>query len=298
MITKVDINYMKEMRETIDTLAGEMSKHDADRYVEAFEFAQEAHGNQLRKSGKPYISHPVAVSKKLWSKYQDVDLAIAGLLHDTTEDCEVEIDVIYKTFGDEVGFMVDVVDKKRKDFYNSDVKIADKIDRLLYGALKDVRVILLKIADREHNINTLKYLHNDKQVRMAFETQAVYKPLKHVLRLYEQHTIEEVKGYFVACLIEKNVSTPQEIKGYLYHMSFGEFSDEMFDLVYNNSHKIVWEIEDKTYLEELSKNKEFEDHVHVESMWTDGEAFKATFTFDTGYVMDKNGRMKVSSYKQ
>jgi hypothetical protein len=290
---------MEKAHEIKRRIASEMSESDATLFMRAFDYAAGAHGKQLRKSGDLYIYHPIAVSEKLWNIYHDTELTIAGLLHDTTEDCDVSISEIYDTFGHSVGFMVDAVDKNRKTFHNSDISIEDKIERLLYAGLQDVRVLLLKIADREHNIDTLQHLPGNKQVRMAFETQAVYKPLKHVLHLYDDNlSIDGVRKHFEKCMKEKNVTTPQEIKGCLYRMSFKEFSDEMFDLVYNNSHKIVWEIEDQEYLNELSQNKDFEEHAHIDNMWTDGKSFKAAFTFDKGYIMNANVGLKVSSYKQ
>ena len=81
-------------------------------------------------------------------------------------------------------------------------------------------------------------------------------------------------------------------------MSFKNLSHEMFDLVYKNSSRVVWEIEDKQYFEELSKNKKFEKHVNIEYMWTDGKTFKASFTFDKGFIIDPEIGLKVSSYKQ
>jgi hypothetical protein len=290
---------MEPWNTSIEDIASQLdSAPDAKRLLDAFEYAKKAHDGQLRKSGEPYILHPTAVALKLWNTYGDIDLTIAGLLHDTTEDCGADMDSIYSQFGDMVGFLVDAVDKNRRGFLKHDVIFEDKIERLLWAGLQDIRVLLLKIADREHNIDTLKHLQNDKQVRMAFETQAIYKPLKHVLGLYENRTIDEIKKRFADCLCSKHISEPREIKACLYSMSFRDFSDEMFDLVYNNSHKIVWEVEDKAYLKELSKNKEFEKHVNIENMWTDGERFKAEFTFDKGYIMDANAGLKVSSYKK
>lgn len=289
---------MENTDQDIITIASTLQGNDSKKLLLGLELAKKAHDGQIRKSGEPYMIHPIAVAKKLWERYQDVDLTIAGLLHDATEDSDlVSVQEIHTIFGAEVGFLIEAVDKTKKGFFNKDIVFEDRTERLLWAGLQDIRVLLLKTADREHNIDTLTHLASDKQVRMAFETQAIYKPLKVVLGLYEPHTIQTAQENFQRWLHEKGISKPDEIKKCLYTMSFKDFSDEMFELVYNNSHKVVWEIEDKAYLEELAHNKEFEEHANIENMWTDGDQFKASFTFDKGYLLDGNVGMKVSSYK-
>lgn len=285
----------KDVLEIAESLEGT----DKERFLDAFAFAKKAHDGQLRKSGKPYLSHPIAVAKRLWEKYADVDLTIAGILHDTSEDSDtIEIGDVYERFGDTIGFLVDAVDKRRKTFHKTDEVFPDKIERLLFAGSKDIRVLLLKLADRGHNIETLRYLKNDKQVRMAFETQAVYRPLTYIIDRCKTNAIADIDRCYLAYLAEKGISTPRDIKAHLYTMSFKDFNHDMFDLAYNNSNKIVWEIEDREYLQELAHNKEFEDHVRIENIWTDGERFKASFTFDKGYLLNPTIGLKVSSYKQ
>ncbi len=161
-----------------------------------------------------------------------------------------------------------------------------------------MRVLLLKLADREHNILTLKYLENQKQVRVAFETQAIFNPLKRILGYREKLKIKDVEKKYKDFLAKNKLLSPKDSKEFLYKMSFRDLNQKMFDLVYNNSEKVVWEIEDKQYLEELSKNKDFEKHINIECMWTDGKIFKASFTFDKGYIIRSNVELKISSYKQ
>ena len=132
---------------------------------------------------------------------------------------------------------------------------------------------------------------------MAFETQAIFEPLKKILH-YETNTkVSDAENNFKQYLNDKKISNPIDIKKSLYNMSFKHFSNEMFDLVYNNSDTVVWEIEDKKYLEHLLGNKEFEEHATIEQMWTDGAAFKAKFTFDKGYIMDSDIGLSVATYK-
>ena len=223
------------MEKDIHEIAVLLSQEDKERFLNAFELAKYAHKGQLRKSGKPYIIHPIAVAKRLWEKYQDINLAIAGLLHDTTEDCEdISMEQIYTTFGNKIGFLVDSVDKNQQGFYKNDTMFQDKIERLLWAGTQDIRVLLLKLVDREHNINTLSYLKDNKQVRLAFETQAIFAPLKQILDYNKNFTVDEIKQHYAKYLKKNNLVTPSEIKKFLYNMSFKELSDEMYNLVYNN----------------------------------------------------------------
>ena len=287
------------MEKDIADIVKNFSIAEKKLFLQAFEFAQKAHQNQKRKSGEPFIVHPVAVAKDLWEKYGDTELATAGLLHDVVEDCEeISIKNIYDTFGENIGFLVDSSNKRKDDFYNKIVIFEDKVERLLWAGMQDIRVLLLKLADREHNINTLKYLKKNKQVRMAFETQAIFEPLKKILKYNKKQKIKEIEDNFQKYLMENNFSSPKDVKKNLHNMSFKDLSHEMFELVYNNSDRVVWEIENKQYLEELSRNEEFESHANIEYMWTDGKTFKASFTFDKGFIIDSNIGMKVSSYKQ
>ena len=287
------------MEKDIADIVKNFSIAEKKLFLQAFEFAQKAHQNQKRKSGEPFIVHPVAVAKDLWKKYGDTELATAGLLHDVVEDCEkISIKNIHDTFGENIGFLVDSSNKRKNNFYNKIVIFEDKVERLLWAGMQDIRVLLLKLADREHNINTLKYLKKNKQVRMAFETQAIFEPLKKILKYNKKQKIKEIENNFQKYLIENNFSSPKDVKKNLHNMSFKDLSHEMFELVYNNSDRVVWEIENKQYLKELSKDKKIEEHVNIEYMWTDGKKFKASFTFDKGFILDPDVGLKVSSYKQ
>ncbi len=286
------------MKEDLQEILNNITPKEQEQLLQALAVAQKAHKGQLRKSGRKYITHPISVTKTLWGKYHDLDLCIAGLLHDTVEDCEdVLIEHIYDIFGDDIGFLVDSANKHERGFYKNNTIIEDKVERLLWAGMQDVRVLLLKLADRGHNIKTLDYLKENKQVRLAFETQAVFAPLKKILEYDENIAINKALDCYHKYLKENNINTPAELKNFLYNMSFKELSDEMYDLVYNNSDRVVWEIEDKNYFEELTKDTELEGRVNIESLWTDGKLFKASFTFNKGYVVNPEGDLKISSYK-
>ena len=287
------------MEKEIANIAQNLPAAEKELFLRAFAFAKGAHEGQKRRSGKPFITHPVAVAKDLWKKYEDIELTIAGFLHDVVEDCEeISTKDIYDSFGENIGFLVDSMNKKVSGFHNKEIKFENKVERLLWAGTQDIRVLLLKLADREHNINTLKYLKNHKQVKMAFETQAIFEPLKKILGYGKNRSVRDAEISFQKYLKENNLSSPKDIKKDLHNISFKDLSREMFELVYNNSDRVVWEIENKQYLEELSRNKKFEEHVNIEYMWTDGKKFKASFTFDKGFILDPDVGLKVSSYKQ
>ena len=279
-------------------IAEELQPDERELLERAYHFAESAHDGQKRKSGEPYFIHPTAVACRLWDKYKDLELTIAGLLHDTVEDNKnVHIQDIYEQFGKEIGFLVDATSKNLTKFYQSNVEIKDKIERLLWAGMQDVRVLLIKLSDREHNLSSLKHLKTDKQVRIAFETQAIYEPLKEILEFQAELAISEIAEKFTDYLTSQKITTPEELKRHLYSKFFRAFNHELYDLVYNNTDKVVWEIEDKNCFEEMLQNRDFEKHANIHCLWTDGTKFKALFTFDTGYIVDPTAALRVASYK-
>ena len=284
--------------EQIERIASGMSPEDQVTFKRAFAFAEKAHEGQKRKSGEPYLMHPVAVAEILWNRFQDVPLTIAGILHDTVEDCEeISSEDIHDEFGSDVCFLVDAVNKRVTHFHNNETVIEDKIERLLWAGMQDIRAILLKIADREHNVGTLKNLKTEKQVRFAFETQAIFQPLKQIVKFYEATTVEETLANFKSYLTENKLDQPADLKEHLFSKLYKNFNHELFNLVYNNSDKVIWEIEDKECFERMLSSKEFEQHATVHCMWTDGENFQATFTFDDGYLVEEDAGLKVAAYQ-
>ena len=157
---------------------------DAALLRKAFEFSFDAHRNQLRKSGKPYFEHPLEVAKILTGLKMDFETIAAGVLHDTAEDTELTIERVAKEFGGNIASLVDGVTKI------SDIKLlefeerqAENFRKMLLSMVKDIRVIIIKFADRLHNMRTLEYLPERKRRRIALETREVYAPLAHRLGL-------------------------------------------------------------------------------------------------------------------
>ncbi|MGB5915092.1 MAG: HD domain-containing protein, partial [Phormidesmis sp.] len=144
----------------------------------AFEFAYQLHKGQMRASGDPYIAHPVAVAGLLRSLGGDSAMIAAGFLHDVVEDTEVSADEIEVLFGAEVRHLVEGVTKLSKfNFESKKEQQAENFRRMFLAMAKDIRVIVVKLADRLHNMRTLEHLRPDKQVRIARETLEIFAPL-------------------------------------------------------------------------------------------------------------------------
>ena len=155
-----------------------MTKDQLDFVESAYEFAARAHEGQTRASGQPYIVHPTQVAGTLATLGLDPDTVAAGFLHDTVEDTPVTNDDIKEKFGPDVAFIVDGVTKLNKYEYKSHKEfLAENHRKMLIAMAKDLRVILVKLADRLHNMHTLEHLRPDKQRRIAAETLDIYAPL-------------------------------------------------------------------------------------------------------------------------
>lgn len=155
---------------------------DRERLDAAFEIAFSGHKGQIRKSGDPYIIHPVEVAKILAQMEMDLDTIIAGLLHDMIEDTRMTSQEIEKKMGKEVAELVDGVTKLGAlSFTTKEERQAENLRKMLIAMAKDIRVILIKLADRLHNMRTLKYMPEDKQTEKAQETIEIYAPLANRL---------------------------------------------------------------------------------------------------------------------
>ncbi|MBE0466373.1 MAG: bifunctional (p)ppGpp synthetase/guanosine-3',5'-bis(diphosphate) 3'-pyrophosphohydrolase [Candidatus Desulforudis sp.] len=151
----------------------------------AYEFAFEAHHSQKRISGEDFIEHPLEVARILAELELDVESVVGGLLHDTMEDAGVDLCVIREEFGDEVALLVDGVTKLRRLSYRSkEEQQAENLRKMFLAMAKDVRVILIKLADRLHNLRTLQYHSIPKQREIAQETLEIFAPLAHRLGIY------------------------------------------------------------------------------------------------------------------
>ncbi len=166
----------------LDTLRANRPGDDQELVRSAWAFTQAQHKTQKRASGEPYIIHPLEVAQLLAELKMDATAIAAGLLHDAVEDTPVTTPEIAKRFGDQVAHIVDGVTKLDKiKFANREDAQAENIRKMLLAMVDDVRVVIIKLADRLHNMRTLEHLRPDKQARIAKETLDVYAPLAHRL---------------------------------------------------------------------------------------------------------------------
>ena len=150
----------------------------------AYFLAKERHEGQMRKSGEPYITHPIAVAKILTELHAGPATLIAALLHDTVEDTSLTLKEVEQEFGPEIAQLVDGVTKIGKLSFTTKASQADNHQKMLLAMAKDIRVVIIKIADRLHNVRTLESMSPEKQYKIATETLEIYAPLAHRLGIF------------------------------------------------------------------------------------------------------------------
>ena len=180
--------YTTQIRESIESLFANLeqriSAEDMHRVRDAYALAAEAHKEQRRKTGEPYIIHPIAVARIVAEELElGANPVIAAFLHDVVEDTDYTIEDIRERFGDDVAFLVGVVTKQKKEKYEKSKQV-DNYRQILASVQYDVRAILIKLADRLHNMRTLDSMRPDKQMKIAGETDYFYAPLANRLGLY------------------------------------------------------------------------------------------------------------------
>ncbi len=157
-------------------------KRELSRIRQAFAFAERAHEGQVRKSGEPFSQHPLCTALLLAEIRMDASTLCAGLLHDCVEDTDVTLDDIRTQFGDDVALLVDGVTKLTKlDFLNLEDTQAENLRKMFLAMARDIRVVIVKLADRLHNMRTLAYVEPERQRRKALETLEIYAPLANQL---------------------------------------------------------------------------------------------------------------------
>lgn len=168
--------------EIIDLVSEYMNQEEISFVEKACHYAAEAHQGQIRRSGEPYIIHPIQVAGILANLKMDPHTVATGFLHDVVEDTEVTLADLTKEFGPDVAMLVDGVTKLGKIEYRShEEQLAENHRKMLLAMAQDLRVIMVKLADRLHNMRTLKHLRDDKQRRISKETLEIYAPLAHRL---------------------------------------------------------------------------------------------------------------------
>ena len=205
------------------------SDSELENIRHAYEVAKQAHKAQLRRSGEPYIIHPIAVAGILADLGMDSQSLIAALLHDTVEDTELTNEDIVKNFGEEIAQLVDGVTKLAKVPTETKAEAqAENIRKMLLAMSNDIRVIIIKLADRLHNMRTINYVREEKRRETALETLEIYAPIAH--RLGIRTIKEELEDLAIICL---DPVAYREIEEYLNAQSGSrlEFLDDIINKI-------------------------------------------------------------------
>jgi len=170
------------VRRLVDTLETYLPDDQVATVLEAYEFGAAAHEGQSRKSGEPYITHPVAVAQELAEMHLDAEAICAAILHDVVEDTEASLEQIRDRFGEDVALIVDGVSKLDQIQFRSRAEAqAESFRKMMLAMIEDIRVILVKLADRLHNMETLGSMPSVKKKRIARETLDIYAPIANRL---------------------------------------------------------------------------------------------------------------------
>lgn len=199
MEDKYDRMVDESVEKLFQNISYRLSPEDMHRITDAYELAKDAHKDQRRKSGEPYIMHPIAVARIVAEELElGANPIIAAFLHDVVEDTNYSIEDIKNRFGEDVEFLVGVVTKKKKEKYDYSKQV-DNYKQILKSVQFDIRAILLKLADRLHNMRTLQSMRPDKQMKIAGETDYFYAPLANRLGLYHVKTELENLSFKYRC---------------------------------------------------------------------------------------------------
>ena len=185
MDQKEQQEYMETLQQQIEGIAAGFSPEEGEKIRRAYRFAAQAHQDQLRRSGEPYIMHPVAVACIIDQMGLDAESVMAGLLHDTVEDTPVTREDVAREFGAPVAMLVDGVTKLTKmehtSYSTKEEQQMEDLRKMFIAMAKDIRVIMIKLADRLHNMRTIQYQKVQKQRDISVETMEIYAPLAHRL---------------------------------------------------------------------------------------------------------------------
>jgi RelA/SpoT family (p)ppGpp synthetase len=184
------------LRQLIETLETYLPEEQVESVMRAYEFGAAAHDGQTRKSGEAYISHPVAVAQELADMHLDSQAITAAILHDVVEDTDASLAHIEENFGPEVAGLVDAVSKLDQIQFRSRAEAqAESLRKMMLAMIEDIRVILVKLADRLHNMQTLDAMPADKKARIARETLDIYAPIANRLGINRFKVMLEDLGF-------------------------------------------------------------------------------------------------------
>ena len=257
----------EEMKKLLEYLGKNDKYYDLDKITEAYYYADKLHEGQMRLSGEPYISHPVAVATIVAELGLDTDSICAALLHDTVEDCadKTNLETLSKMFGADVALLVDGLTKIIQ------VQVADKeeahienIRKMLLAMTKDIRVIFIKLCDRLHNMRTLSAKKEDRQRAIALETMYIYAPLAHRLGIQRiKQELENISLYYLDTVgyqeVQEEIDKKFGRSGDFIEVAKGlisaKLSEHNIDCIIEGRVKSVYSLYRKMY----SQNKAFDE---------------------------------------
>jgi len=251
-------------KELFDALENKGRNYNMEKIREAYDFAFAAHESQKRKTGEPYINHPIAVAKILLDFDCDTDTIVAALFHDIIEDTEYTYDDIKKRFGVEVAELVEGVTKLERIKYSSkEEQQLETLRKMLLAMTKDIRVILIKLSDRLHNLRTLDSMPEHKQRTIALESIEVYAPLAHRLGIQSiKSEIEDIAvkyldpiGYAEIMEDLANLDTDKNFFTSIKNMIEKKLKEEQINAVVDGRVKHVYSI----YRKMFTQNKDFNE---------------------------------------
>ena len=190
---------VKTFDQLVEKIKASEKPYDLEKISQAYKVAEKAHEGQKRTSGDPYITHPLAVAAILLDYCMDTDTICAALLHDTVEDTDVTLDDLRKKFGEDVALMVDGVTKiGLVPLVSKEEQQAENIRKILMAMSKDIRVIIIKLADRLHNMRTLEARPPEKQRKTSLETMNFYAPIAHRLGMSDvKEEMEDIAIHYL-----------------------------------------------------------------------------------------------------
>ncbi len=219
--------YLDDLQQKINKIAAGFPEEEGKNILRAYDYAFKHHEGQLRKSGEPYIMHPVAVAVNIEEMDLDAESIMAGLLHDTIEDTEASYGEVAKEFGESVAILVDGVTKltqmEHTSYSTKEEQQVEDLRKMFIAMAKDIRVVMIKLADRLHNMRTIQFQREQKQKDISVETMEIYAPLAH--RLGIQKVKLELEDRSLKILDPVGY---QEIADYLetQNHGFADFLDE------------------------------------------------------------------------
>ena len=208
-------------------------KYDDSVVIKAYEIARSLHDGQFRKSGEPYIIHPVAVAKILAGFGMDNETVIAGLLHDVVEDTDYSREQLVEDFDDKIADLVDGVTKLGNISYDStEAAQAENFRKMFLAMSKDIRVLIIKLADRLHNMRTLEYMPTEKRTSKAMETLEIYAPLAGRLGIFSiKFELEDLALKYLYPTEFKKLSDAVAKQKKVYEKNLESLTDEISQLL-------------------------------------------------------------------